>query len=111
MSETAAVKKSSAIAWMVLIGVLVVIAGLATRNYASAMMAEALRLAPLRNPDLPPIPGLEVTGPTIESAISVGYVGLGLIVFGAALFLAGLSVVALHRERRKSPERQQTPRG
>ena len=97
MSQATAAKKSSMPAWMVLAGVLTAIAGWMTRNYAASMMHEALRIAPLRNPDLPPIPGLEVDGPTVEDAISLGYIGLGVIIFGAALFLAGLVVVAPRR--------------
>src|SRR5215208_6907613 len=100
MSQTTAVKKSSMPTWMVIAGVLTAIAGWMTRNYASAMMDKAIYLAPAIEADrrLPPIPGLKpVTGPTIEAAASLGYVGLGLLIFGAALFLAGLVVVALRR--------------
>jgi hypothetical protein len=38
-----------------------------------------------------------VTGPTIEAAASLGFIGLGVIIFGAALFLAGLVVIAVRR--------------
>jgi hypothetical protein len=100
MSETTAAKKSSMGAWMILAGVLTAIAGWMTRNYASAMMDRAIYLAPVIEADrrLPPIPGVKpVTGPTIEAAASLGFIGLGVIIFGAAPFLAGLVVVALRR--------------
>jgi hypothetical protein len=101
MSETTAAKKKSSMGtWMVLAGVLTAIAGWMTRNYASAMMDRAIYLAPVIEADrrLPPIPGVQpVTGPTIEAAASLGFIGLGVIIFGAALFLAGLVVIAVRR--------------
>ena len=48
-------------------------------------MHEALRIAAIRDP---------TGGPGVESAISLGYIGLGMIIFGAALFGAGLVVMA-----------------
>jgi hypothetical protein len=48
-------------------------------------MQEAIRIAAIRDPK---------GGPSVESAISLGYIGLGMIIFGAALFLAGLVVMA-----------------
>ena len=98
--ETAAVKKSSMPAWMILAGVLTAIAGWMTRNVAASWMHEALKYEDLeaRYPDLPPIPGLkEYDGPTVANALSLGYLGLGLIIFSAALFLAGLVVIAVRR--------------
>jgi hypothetical protein len=98
--EIAAAKKSSMPAWMVLAGVLAAIAGWMTRNYALAMMDKAIYLAPVIEADrrLPPIPGVKpVTGPTVEAAASLGYLGLGLLIFAAALLLAGLVVVAVRR--------------
>jgi hypothetical protein len=56
-----------------------------TRNYAASRMHEALRIAAIRDPK---------GGPGVESAISLGYIGLGMIIFGAALFWAGLVVMA-----------------
>ena len=47
--------------------------------------AGALRVAAIRDPK---------GGPSVESAISLGYIGLGMIIFAAALFLAGLVVMA-----------------
>ena len=49
-------------------------------------------MAPVRESErhLPPIPGYQPDlGPTVAQAASVGYIGLGLIIFSAALFLAG----------------------
>jgi len=46
-------------------------------------MQEALRIAAIRDPK---------GGPSVESAISLSYIGLGM--FAAALFLAGLVVMA-----------------
>lgn len=63
--------------------VLTAIVGWMTRNYAASRMQAAIR---------DPKGGLSV-----ESAISLGYIGLGLLVFGAALFLAGLVVLARRR--------------
>jgi hypothetical protein len=88
MSQTTAAKKSSMPLWMVITGILTVVGGWITRNAAASRMHEALRIAPIR--DL-------VGGPSVESAISLGYIGLGVIIFGAALFLAGLVVIALRR--------------
>jgi hypothetical protein len=85
MSQTTAVRKSSIPARMIIAGVLTAIAGWMTRNYAASRMQEALRIAAIRDPK---------GGPSVESAISLGYIGLGLIIFGAALFLAGLVVMA-----------------
>jgi hypothetical protein len=86
MSQTTAVKKSSIIpARMIIAGVLTTIAGWTTRNYAASRMQEAIRIAAIRDPK---------GGPSVESAISLGYIGLGMIIFGAALFLAGLVVMA-----------------
>jgi len=96
MSQAMAAKKSSMPAWMILAGVLTAIAGWITRNVAASWMSEALR-HPAR-PDLPPIPGLaEYDGRTVQDAISLGYIGLGVIIFGAALVLAGLVVIAIRR--------------
>jgi hypothetical protein len=86
MSETTAAKKSSMGAWMILAGGLTAIAGWMIRNYAASRMHEALRIAPIR--DL-------VGGPSVESPISLGYIGLGVLIFGAALVLAGVVVVAV----------------
>jgi hypothetical protein len=85
MSQTTAVRKSSMPARMIIAGVLTTLAGWITRNYAASQMQEALRIAAIRDPK---------GGPSIESAISLGYIGLGMIIFGAALFLAGLVVMA-----------------
>jgi hypothetical protein len=86
MSQTTAVKKSSIIpARMIIAGVLTTIAGWMTRNYAASRMQEAIRIAAIRDPK---------GGPSVESAISLGYIGLGMIIFAAALFLAGLVVMA-----------------
>jgi uncharacterized membrane protein YidH (DUF202 family) len=85
MSQTTAVKKSSMPARMIIAGVLTTIAGWMTRNYAASRMQEAIRIAAIRDPK---------GGPSVESAISLGYIGLGMIIFGAALFLAGLVVMA-----------------
>jgi hypothetical protein len=86
MSQTTAVKKSSIIpARMIIAGVLTTIAGWMTRNYAASRMQEAIRIAAIRDAK---------GGPSVESAISLGYIGLGMIIFGAALFLAGLVVMA-----------------
>jgi hypothetical protein len=83
MSQTTAVKKSSMPARMIIAGVLTAIAGWMTRNYAASRMQEALRIAAIRDPK---------GGPSVESAISLSYIGLGM--FAAALFLAGLVVMA-----------------
>jgi hypothetical protein len=85
MSQTTAVKKSSMPARMIIAGVLTAIVGWMTRNYAASRMQEALRIAAIRDPK---------GGPSVESAISLGYAGLGMIIFAAALFLAGLVVMA-----------------
>jgi hypothetical protein len=85
MSHTTAVRKSSMPARMITAGVLTAAAGWMTRNYAASRMQEALRIAAIRDPK---------GGPSVESAISLGYVGLGMIIFAAALFLAGLVVMA-----------------
>jgi hypothetical protein len=70
---------------MIIARVLTAIAGWMSRNYAASRMQEALRIAAIRDPK---------GGPSVESAISLGYIGLGMIIFGAALFLAGLVVMA-----------------
>jgi hypothetical protein len=70
---------------MIITGVLTAIAGWVTRNYAASRMQEALRIAAIRDPK---------GGSSVESAISLGYIGLGMIIFAAALFLAGLLVMA-----------------
>jgi hypothetical protein len=85
MSHTTAVRKSSMPARMIIAGVLTAAAGWMTRNYAASRMQEALRIAAIRDPR---------GGPSVESAISLGYTGLGMIIFAAALFLAGLVVMA-----------------
>jgi hypothetical protein len=72
-------------AWMIIAGVLTAIAGWMTRNYAASWMQEALRIAAIRDPK---------GGPSVESAISLGYIGLGMIILAAALFWAGLVVMA-----------------
>jgi hypothetical protein len=77
VSQTTAVKKSGKSARMIIAGVLTAIAGWMTRNYAASRMQEALRLAAIRDPK---------GGPSVESAISLGYIGLGMIIFAAALF-------------------------
>jgi hypothetical protein len=85
MSQTTAVRKSSMPARMIIAGVLTTLAGWITRNYAASRMQEALRIAAIRDPK---------GGPSIESAISLGYIGLGMIIFGVGLLLAGLGVMA-----------------
>jgi TRAP-type C4-dicarboxylate transport system permease small subunit len=94
VSQTTAVKKSGKSARMIIAGVLTAIAGWMTRNYAASRMQEALRLAAIRDP---------TGGPSVESAIFLGYIGLGLIIFGAALFLAGVVVMARRRQTADSP--------
>ena len=89
MSQTTAVKKSSMPVRMIIAGLLTAIAGWMTRNYAASRMQEALRIAAIRDPK---------GGPSVESAILLGYVGLGMIIFGAALSLAGLVVMARRRQ-------------
>jgi hypothetical protein len=70
---------------MIIAGVLTAIAGWMTRNYAASRMQEALRIAAIPDPK---------GGPSVESTISLSYIGLGMIIFAAALFLAGLVVMA-----------------
>lgn len=94
MSQTTAVKKSSMPVRMIIAGLLTAIAGWITRNYAASRMQEALRIAAIRDPK---------GGPSVESAILLGYVGLGMIIFGAALALAGLVVMARRRQTADSP--------
>lgn len=94
MSQTTAVKKSSMPVRMIIAGLLTAIAGWMTRNYAASRMQEALRIAAIRDPK---------GGPSVESAILLGYVGLGMIIFGAALSLAGLVVIARRRQTADSP--------
>lgn len=94
MSQTTAVKKSSMPVRMIIAGLLTAIAGWITRNYAASRMQEALRIAAIRDPK---------GGPSVESAILLGYVGLGMIIFGAALSLAGLVVMARRRQTADSP--------
>jgi TRAP-type C4-dicarboxylate transport system permease small subunit len=89
VSQTTAVKKSSMPVRMIIAGLLTAIAGWMTRNYAASRMQEALRIAAIRDPK---------GGPSVESAILLGYVGLGMIIFGAALSLAGLVVMARRRQ-------------
>jgi hypothetical protein len=88
MSQTTAVNKSSMPARMIIAGVLTAIAGWMTRNYAASRMQEALRIAAIRDPK---------GGPSVESAISLSYIGIAMIIFAAALFLAGLVVMARRR--------------
>jgi hypothetical protein len=78
----AAAKKSSMPKWMIIAGILTVIAGWEGRNYAASHMSRAL---------------IDYDGFTIEEIISLSYLGLGAIIFGAALFLAGLVVTVLRR--------------
>jgi TRAP-type C4-dicarboxylate transport system permease small subunit len=85
MSQTTAVRKSSIPARMIIASVLTAIAGWMTRNYAASRMQEALRIAAIRDPK---------GGPSVESAISLGYIGIAMIILGTALFLAGLVVIA-----------------
>lgn len=94
MSQTTAVNKSSMPVRMIIAGLLTAIAGWITRNYAASRMQEALRIAAIRDPK---------GGPSVESAILLGYVGLGMIIFGAALSLAGLVVIARRRQTADSP--------
>jgi TRAP-type C4-dicarboxylate transport system permease small subunit len=94
VSQTTAVKKSSMPVRMIIAGLLTAIAGWITRNYAASRMQEALRIAAIRDPK---------GGPSVESAILLGYVGLGMIIFGAALSLAGLVVIARRRQTADSP--------
>jgi hypothetical protein len=77
MSQTTAVERSSMPARMIIAGVLTAIAGWMTRNYAASRMQEALRIAAIRDPK---------GGPSVESAISLDYIGIAMIIFAAALF-------------------------
>jgi TRAP-type C4-dicarboxylate transport system permease small subunit len=79
---------------MIIAGLFTALAGWMTRNYAASRMQEALRLAAIRDPK---------GGPSVDSAIALGYIGLGMIIFGAALFLAGLVVMARRRQTADSP--------
>jgi hypothetical protein len=88
MSQTTAVKKSSTPARMITAGVVTALLGWMARNSAASRMEEALRIAAIRDPK---------GDPSVESAISLGYIGLGMIIFGAALFLVGLFVMARRR--------------
>lgn len=87
-SQTTAVRKSSTSARMIIAGVLTALVGWMARNSAASRMQEALRIAAIRDPK---------GGPSVESAILLGYIGLGMIIFGAALFLVGLGVMARGR--------------
>jgi TRAP-type C4-dicarboxylate transport system permease small subunit len=89
MSQTTAVKKPSMPARMIIASVLTAIAGWVTRNSAASRMQEALRLAAIRDPK---------GGPSVESAIAMSYIGLGMIIFGAVLFLASLVVMTRRRQ-------------
>lgn len=73
---------------MIIAGVLTALVGWMARNSAASRMQEALRIAAIRDPK---------GGPSVESAILLGYIGLGMIIFGAALFLVGLVVMARGR--------------
>jgi hypothetical protein len=88
VSQTTAVKKPSTLARMITAGVVTALLGWMVRNSAASRMEEALRIAAIRDPR---------GGPSVESAISLGYIGLGLIIFGAALFVVGLVVMARRR--------------
>jgi TRAP-type C4-dicarboxylate transport system permease small subunit len=94
MSQTTAAKKSSMPARMIIASVLTAIAGWLTRNSAASRMQEALRLAAIRDPK---------GGPSVESAIALGYIGLGMIIFGAVLFLAGVVAMTRRRQTADSP--------
>jgi TRAP-type C4-dicarboxylate transport system permease small subunit len=94
VSQTTAVKTSSVPARMIIAGLFTALAGWMTRNYAASRMQEALRIAAIRDPK---------GGPSVDSAIALGYIGLGMIIFGAALFLAGLVVMARRRQTADSP--------
>jgi uncharacterized membrane protein YidH (DUF202 family) len=97
VSQTTAVKKSSMPARLIIAGVLTAIVGWLTRNSAASRMQEAIRLAAIRDPK---------GGPSVESAIALGYIGLGMIIFGAVLFLAG---VAMMTRRRQTADTYATP--
>ena len=73
---------------MITAGVVIALAGWVARNSAASRMEEALRIAAIRDPK---------GGPSVESAIALGYIGLGMIIFGAALLVVGLVVMARHR--------------
>jgi hypothetical protein len=73
---------------MITSGVVTALAGWVARNAAASRMEEALRIAAIRDPK---------GGPSVESAIALGYIGLGMIIFGAALLVVGLVVMARHR--------------
>jgi|SRR5215212_4413955 uncharacterized membrane protein YidH (DUF202 family) len=94
MSQTTAVKKSSMPVRMIMAGVLTAVAGWLTRNYAASRMQEALRIAAIRDPK---------GDPSVESATLLGYIGLGMIIFGVALFLAVLMVMTRRRRTADSP--------
>ena len=94
VSQTTAVKKSSVPARTIIAGLFTALAGWMTRNYAASRMQEALRIAAIRDPK---------RGLSVDSAIALGYIGLGMIIFGAALFLAGLVVMARRRQTAHSP--------
>ena len=94
MSRTTAAKKSSMPARMIIAGILSAIAGWLTRNSAASRMQEALRLAAIRDPK---------GGPSVESAIALGYIGLGMIIFGALLFVAGVVVMTRPRQTADNP--------
>jgi hypothetical protein len=88
LGEGESVKKSSKPARMITAGVVTALVGWMARNSAASRMEEALRIAAIRDPK---------GGPSVESAISLGYIGLGMIIFGVALFLVGLVVMARRR--------------
>jgi len=79
---------------MIIAGILSAIAGWLTRNSAASRMQEALRLAAIRDPK---------GGPSVESAIALGYIGLGMIIFGALLFVAGVVVMTRPRQNADNP--------
>lgn len=81
-------------ATMAVFGVILGVVGGIVMGVASAKKAKAQDILDFSNA----LGGRDyATSPELQSAITMGHVGLGLLIFGGALLLCGLVVVALRR--------------
>jgi hypothetical protein len=90
--QTTSDSRSHMRAWMIIAGVVIGIAGaiimaVASNKKESAERVEGFTVASGG------LPG----SPAIDAATTWGYIGLGVLIFGAALLLVGLAVAAVRR--------------
>ena len=89
---TVTTRRSRTGLWIALAGALIAVAGLITMHIASGRRAYAETVNGFRR-----AMGDPFDDPQVAAAVTLGHIGLGILIFGAALLLVGIATQAMRR--------------